>query len=157
MNASGYEVDVLTKMLFKNTNKVHSSQNDNNSHLGLVMLAAQYAARTGGVAYVVSLTHPGMYDPNIAANSRRMIQSHREDKHKQLIEDHIIEKAVLQVSKNQLDKALAKWLLSKIEDHCISLNTVSLQDIFNHAYNYKGQIDNDLVDEYMSKFNAPTD
>eukprot|EP00957_Ditylum_brightwellii_P201541 15326134-Ditylum_brightwellii.AAC.1 len=60
------------------------------------MEAVQYAARTGGVAYVASLTHPGMYDPNITANSERVVQSNREAEHKQLIEDHMIEKAVLQ-------------------------------------------------------------
>eukprot|EP00957_Ditylum_brightwellii_P186339 14187305-Ditylum_brightwellii.AAC.1 len=121
------------------------------------MPAAQYAARTGGAVYVTSPTHSGTYNPNIAANSGRVVQNRREAKHKQLIEDHMIEKTVLQVSKNQLEKAILKWLLSKIEDCDTSLNTVSLKDIFNHAYNCRGQIDNDLVDEYTSKFNAPID
>eukprot|EP00957_Ditylum_brightwellii_P036884 2793271-Ditylum_brightwellii.AAC.1 len=60
------------------------------------MEATKYATRTGGVAYVASPQHPGTYDPNIAANSGRVVQSWREAKHKQLIEDHMIEKAVLQ-------------------------------------------------------------
>eukprot|EP00957_Ditylum_brightwellii_P074811 5685386-Ditylum_brightwellii.AAC.1 len=59
------------------------------------MEATKYAARTGGVAYVANLLHPGTYNPNIAANSRRVVQSCQEAKHKQLIEDHMIEKAVL--------------------------------------------------------------
>eukprot|EP00957_Ditylum_brightwellii_P132856 10131364-Ditylum_brightwellii.AAC.1 len=90
------------------------------------MEATKYAARTGGVAYVASPLHPGMYDPNIAANSRRV-------------------------------EALPKWLLSEIEDCNTGLNTISLQDIFNQAYNCRGQINDDLVDEYTSNFKAPID
>eukprot|EP00957_Ditylum_brightwellii_P174210 13262996-Ditylum_brightwellii.AAC.1 len=87
------------------------------------MDAANYATRTGGIAYVASSQHPGAYDPNIAANSGY--------------------------------EALPKWLLSKIEDHDTRLNTISLQDIFDHAYDRSGQIDNDLVGEYTNNFNAP--
>eukprot|EP00957_Ditylum_brightwellii_P168096 12797173-Ditylum_brightwellii.AAC.1 len=72
------------------------------------MEAAKYAMRTGGVVYVASPQHPGMYDPNIAANSRQVVLSQHEAEHKQLIEDHIIEKAVLQVCRNQLQEALPK-------------------------------------------------
>eukprot|EP00957_Ditylum_brightwellii_P038837 2935544-Ditylum_brightwellii.AAC.1 len=123
MNSSAYEAAALAKMQFKTQTKVskdpnyvelsklrrevyqncaavHSFQNGNNSHVGLVMKATKYAARTGGGAYVASPLHPGTYNPNIAANSGRVVQSHQETKHKQLIEDHMIEKAVLQVSKN---------------------------------------------------------
>eukprot|EP00957_Ditylum_brightwellii_P055604 4213661-Ditylum_brightwellii.AAC.2 len=52
----------------------------------------------------------------------------------------MIEKAVLQVCKNQLQEALPKCLLSKIEDR-----------------DTRGQIDDDLVDEYTNNFNAPID
>eukprot|EP00957_Ditylum_brightwellii_P083192 6325333-Ditylum_brightwellii.AAC.1 len=173
MNSSAYEAAVLEKMPFKTLTKVrkdpnyvelsklqhevyqnyaalHSSQNGNNGHLGLVMEATKYATRTGGVACVASPQHPRTYDPNIAANSGQVVQSWRKTEHKQLIEDHVIEKAVLQVCKNQLQEALPKWLLSKIEDRDTELNTVSLQDIFDHAYDCRGQIDNDLVDEYTN-------
>eukprot|EP00957_Ditylum_brightwellii_P006436 488523-Ditylum_brightwellii.AAC.1 len=139
MNSSTYEAAVLAKMPFKTLTKVgedpncvelskirrevyrncaavHSTQNGNNGHLGLVVEATKYAMRTGGVAYIVSPQHPGTYDPNIAASSGQVVQSQREAKHNQLIEDHIIEEAVLQVCKNQLQEALPRWLLSKIED-----------------------------------------
>eukprot|EP00957_Ditylum_brightwellii_P013951 1052688-Ditylum_brightwellii.AAC.1 len=121
------------------------------------MEATKYAARTGGGAYVASSLLPGIYDPNIAADSRRVVQSCQEAKHKQLIEDHMIEKAMLQVSNNQLQEALPKWLLSKIDNCDTGLNTISLQDIFNHVYDCRGQIDDDLVDEYTSNFNTPID
>eukprot|EP00957_Ditylum_brightwellii_P127988 9760631-Ditylum_brightwellii.AAC.1 len=121
------------------------------------MDAAKYATKTGGVAYVASPQHPGMYDTNIAANSDHVMQSWHKAEHKQLIEDHMIEKAVFQVCKNQLQEALSKWLLSEIEDCDTGLNTVSLQDIFDHAYDGRGQIDNDLVDEYTNNFNTPID
>eukprot|EP00957_Ditylum_brightwellii_P055603 4213661-Ditylum_brightwellii.AAC.1 len=57
---------------------VHSTQNGNNGHLGLVMDTAKYATRTGGVVYVASSQHPGTYDANIAANSGCVVQSRRE-------------------------------------------------------------------------------
>eukprot|EP00957_Ditylum_brightwellii_P152241 11590590-Ditylum_brightwellii.AAC.1 len=60
------------------------------------MEAIKYARRTGGVAYIASPQHPGTYDPNIAANSSQVVQSRRKAEHKQLIEDYMIEKAVLQ-------------------------------------------------------------
>eukprot|EP00957_Ditylum_brightwellii_P088725 6756386-Ditylum_brightwellii.AAC.1 len=118
---------------------------------------AKYATRTTGVAYAANPTHPGTYGTNTAANTSSVVQSWREAEHKQQIEDHIIEKAVLQVCKNQLQKALPKWLLSEIEDCNTGLNAVSLQDIFDHTYDRRGQIDDDLVDEYTNNFNAPID
>eukprot|EP00957_Ditylum_brightwellii_P186507 14199826-Ditylum_brightwellii.AAC.1 len=121
------------------------------------MDAAKYATRIGGVVYVTNPQHPGKYDANIAANSGHLVQSQREAEHKQLIEDHMIEKAVLQVCKNQVQEALPKWLLPETEDHNTGLNTVSLQDIFDHAYDCRGQIDDDLFDEYTNNFNAPID
>eukprot|EP00957_Ditylum_brightwellii_P185424 14118846-Ditylum_brightwellii.AAC.1 len=69
----------------------------------------------------------------------------------------MVEKAVLQVCKNQLQEALPKWLLAEIEDRDTGLNAVSLQDIFDHADDCRGQIDDDLVDEYTTNFNAPID
>eukprot|EP00957_Ditylum_brightwellii_P090935 6924665-Ditylum_brightwellii.AAC.1 len=59
------------------------------------MDAAKYATRIGGIAYVARSQHLGTYDPNIAANSCRVVQSQRKAEHKQIIEDHMIEKAVL--------------------------------------------------------------
>eukprot|EP00957_Ditylum_brightwellii_P173559 13214473-Ditylum_brightwellii.AAC.1 len=93
-----------------------------------------------GVAYASSPTHPGTYDANIAANSGSVVQSRHKAEHKQQIEDHTIENAVLQGCKNQLQEALPKWLLSEIEDRDTG-----------------GQIDDDLVDEYTNNFNAPLD
>eukprot|EP00957_Ditylum_brightwellii_P072731 5528424-Ditylum_brightwellii.AAC.1 len=111
------------------------------------MEAIKYATSTGGVAYIASPQHPETYDPNIAANFSQVVQSQRETEHKQLIEGNMIEKAVLKVCKNQLQEALPKWLLSKIEYCDIGLNTISLQDIFNHACNCRGQNDDNLVDK----------
>eukprot|EP00957_Ditylum_brightwellii_P161048 12261063-Ditylum_brightwellii.AAC.1 len=90
------ELSKLHQEVYQNYAVVHSAQNGNNRHLGLVIDAAKYATRTGGVAYIASPQHPGTYDPNIAANSGHVVQSRREAEHKQLIEDHMIEKAVLQ-------------------------------------------------------------
>eukprot|EP00957_Ditylum_brightwellii_P054544 4132656-Ditylum_brightwellii.AAC.1 len=119
------------------------------------MDAAKYATRTGMVSYVASPQHPGTYDPNIAANSGCVVQSRCKTEHKQLIEDHMIKKAVLQVCKNQLQEALPEWLLSKIEDCDTGLNTVSLQDIFDHVYDRRDQIDDNLVEDYTNNFNTP--
>eukprot|EP00957_Ditylum_brightwellii_P090391 6883635-Ditylum_brightwellii.AAC.1 len=74
------------------------------------MEATKYATRAGGVAYIVSPQHPQIYDPNIAANSGQVVQSQHKAKHKQLIEDNMIEKAVLQVCKNKLQEALPKFV-----------------------------------------------
>eukprot|EP00957_Ditylum_brightwellii_P081279 6182864-Ditylum_brightwellii.AAC.1 len=94
------ELSELHQEVYQNCAAVHSTQNGNNGHLGLVMDAAKYATRTGGVAYNASPQHLGTYDSNIAANSGCVVQSWCEAKHKQLIEDRMIEKAVLQVCKN---------------------------------------------------------
>eukprot|EP00957_Ditylum_brightwellii_P113496 8653774-Ditylum_brightwellii.AAC.1 len=56
---------------------------------------AKHATRTAGVAYTASLTNLGTYDTNIAANFGIVVQSQRKAEHKQWIEDHMIEKAVL--------------------------------------------------------------
>eukprot|EP00957_Ditylum_brightwellii_P186711 14217191-Ditylum_brightwellii.AAC.1 len=69
----------------------------------------------------------------------------------------MIEKAVLQVCNNQLHEALPKWLLSEIEDQDTGLNTVSLQDIFDNAYDCRGQVGDDLVVKYTNNFNTPID
>eukprot|EP00957_Ditylum_brightwellii_P019737 1489767-Ditylum_brightwellii.AAC.1 len=116
---------------------------------------AKYATRSTGVAYTASSTHQGTYNANTAANSGSVVQSWCKAENKQRIEDHMIEKAELQVCKNKLQEALLKWLLSEIEDCNIGLNFVSLKDIFDHAYNCRGQIDDDLVDEYTNNFNEP--
>eukprot|EP00957_Ditylum_brightwellii_P112466 8574330-Ditylum_brightwellii.AAC.1 len=52
---------------------------------------------------------------------------------------------------------LPQWLLAEIKDRDTGLNNVSIFDIFDHAFDHRGQIDNDLVDEYTSKFNAALD
>ena len=45
----------------------------------------------------------------------------------------------------------------EIKDRDTGLNAVSLQDIFDHVYDCRGQIDDDLVDEYTTNFNVPID
>eukprot|EP00957_Ditylum_brightwellii_P024281 1831429-Ditylum_brightwellii.AAC.1 len=77
---------------------------------------AKYTTRTNGGTYAASPTHSRMYNANIAANSSHVVQNRCEAEHKQLIKDHMIKKAVLQVCKNQLQEALPKWLLMEIED-----------------------------------------
>eukprot|EP00957_Ditylum_brightwellii_P045106 3420554-Ditylum_brightwellii.AAC.1 len=56
-----------------------------------------------------------------------------------------------------LGNALPRWLLAEIEDRDTSLNNVSILDIFDHAFDHQGQIDDDLVDEYTRKYNAALD
>eukprot|EP00957_Ditylum_brightwellii_P182705 13916632-Ditylum_brightwellii.AAC.1 len=56
-----------------------------------------------------------------------------------------------------LTEALPQWLLAEIEDKETGLNTVSIHDIFDHAFDRRGQIYDDLVDEYTSMYNAPID
>eukprot|EP00957_Ditylum_brightwellii_P045989 3488581-Ditylum_brightwellii.AAC.1 len=110
------------------------------------MDAAKYATRTGGGGmYVTSPQHLGTFDSNIAANSVHIVQSWHYAEHKQLVEDNMVEKT----------ETLPKWLMSKIEDQDTRLNTFSLQDMFNHAYDCRGKIDDDLVDKYINNFNAP--
>eukprot|EP00957_Ditylum_brightwellii_P160882 12249234-Ditylum_brightwellii.AAC.1 len=150
MNSSAYEAAVLAKMPFKTLTNVSNDPNCVEPSYGGYKVCCKDRRCC---IHCESAT----YDPNITANSGRVVQSCLEAKHKQLIEDHMIEKAVLQVAKNQLQEALLKWLLSEIEDRNTGLNTVSLQDIFNHVYNCGGHIGNDLVDEYTSNFNAPID
>eukprot|EP00957_Ditylum_brightwellii_P170270 12961499-Ditylum_brightwellii.AAC.1 len=56
-----------------------------------------------------------------------------------------------------LTEAPPCWLLAEIEDRQTGLNTVSIHDIFNPAFDRCGQIHDDLVDEYTSLYNAPND
>eukprot|EP00957_Ditylum_brightwellii_P184661 14064001-Ditylum_brightwellii.AAC.1 len=86
------------------------------------MPAAQYAAHNGSNPYVASPNHLGNYDTTISANAGRVLQSRREAAHKQWLDDHLTEQAVLQVSKNMLEEALLHWMLSEIEDRETGLN-----------------------------------
>eukprot|EP00957_Ditylum_brightwellii_P119520 9119001-Ditylum_brightwellii.AAC.1 len=56
-----------------------------------------------------------------------------------------------------LTETLPHWLLAKIEDRETRLNTVSIHNIFDHAFDRPGQIHDDLVDEYTTLYNAPID
>eukprot|EP00957_Ditylum_brightwellii_P170520 12980032-Ditylum_brightwellii.AAC.1 len=56
-----------------------------------------------------------------------------------------------------LGDALQQWLLAEIEDRDTGLNNVSIMDIFDHAFDRRRQIDDDLVDEYTGKYNAALD
>eukprot|EP00957_Ditylum_brightwellii_P177995 13557933-Ditylum_brightwellii.AAC.1 len=56
-----------------------------------------------------------------------------------------------------LGDTLPRWLLAEIEDRDTGLNNVSILNIFDHAFDYCGQINDDLVNEYTSKFNAALD
>eukprot|EP00957_Ditylum_brightwellii_P053846 4079353-Ditylum_brightwellii.AAC.1 len=56
-----------------------------------------------------------------------------------------------------LGDALPRWLLAEIKDRDTGLNNVSILDIFDHAFDCRGQIDDDLVDEYTGKYNAILD
>eukprot|EP00957_Ditylum_brightwellii_P036113 2735885-Ditylum_brightwellii.AAC.1 len=56
-----------------------------------------------------------------------------------------------------LEEALPRWMLIEIEDQETGLNNINLHDIFDHAFDRKGQINNGLVDEYTTAFNAQLD
>eukprot|EP00957_Ditylum_brightwellii_P101155 7708842-Ditylum_brightwellii.AAC.2 len=56
-----------------------------------------------------------------------------------------------------LGEALLCWMLSEIEDRETGLNNINLHDIFDHAFDRRGQIDNALVDKYTTTFNAQLD
>eukprot|EP00957_Ditylum_brightwellii_P116706 8902021-Ditylum_brightwellii.AAC.1 len=56
-----------------------------------------------------------------------------------------------------LGDALPWWLLAEIEDCDTGLNNVSILNIFDHAFDRRGQIDDDLVDKYTGKYNAALD
>eukprot|EP00957_Ditylum_brightwellii_P108831 8301489-Ditylum_brightwellii.AAC.1 len=118
-------------------------------HLGLAIPNAQYQTRNGGIVYVASPNHPGPYDGTIANNAGGVQRSRHEAQHQDRIDNHLTE--------NQLEAALPWWLLAEIEDRDTGLNIVSIHDIFDHAFDCSGQIDDDLVDEYTTKYNAPLD
>ena len=151
------ELSKLRREVYRNCSSVHSARNGNMGHLGLAMPPTQYAARNGGVAYVGSPNNPGPYDETIAANAGSVLRSRREAEHQQKIDNHLIEVAVKNVLKNMLGQALPKWLLAEIEDRDTGLNNVSIMDILDHAFDRRGQIDDDLVDEYTTMLNAPID
>eukprot|EP00957_Ditylum_brightwellii_P055298 4191277-Ditylum_brightwellii.AAC.1 len=115
---------------------MHSALNGNMGRLGLVMPPADYTARNGGIAYVALPNNPGPYDGTIANNAGS---------------------AVRNVIINILGEALPRWLLAEIEDRDTGLNNVSILDIFDHTFDRRSQIDDDLVDEYTSKFNTALD
>eukprot|EP00957_Ditylum_brightwellii_P068916 5231202-Ditylum_brightwellii.AAC.1 len=115
------ELSKLRHEVYQKCAAVYSTQNGYNGHLGLVIDPAKYVTRTTGITYAASSKHPGTYDANIVASSGSVVQSWREE-------------------------ALPKCLLSEIKDCNTGLNDVSLQDIFDHAYDCRGQIDDDLVD-----------
>eukprot|EP00957_Ditylum_brightwellii_P167060 12718085-Ditylum_brightwellii.AAC.1 len=113
--------------------------------------------QNNGNPYVASPNHPGNYDTTIKANARRVLQSQREAEHRKCIDDDLTKQVVLEVTKNMLEEALLRWMLIEIEDQETGLNNVNLHDIFDHAFDRRGQIDNALVDEYTTTFNAHLD
>ena len=151
------ELSKLRREVYRNCAAVHSALNGNMGHLGLVMPPADYTAQNGGIAYVASPTNPGPYDGTIANNAGSVQRSRREAQHQQRLDNHLIELAVQNVIKNMLGDALPRWLLAEIEDRDTGLNNVSILDIFDHAFDRRGQIDDDLVDEYTGKYNAALD
>eukprot|EP00957_Ditylum_brightwellii_P143086 10902228-Ditylum_brightwellii.AAC.1 len=151
------ELPKLRREVYRNCAAVHSSCNGNNWHLELAMPVAHCAARNGGVAYTATPNHPGTYDMTIAANVGRVMQSRHEAEHKQRVDDHMIEQAVKNIIKIMLAEALPHWLLAEIEDRETGLNTISIHDIFDHAFDRRGQIQDDLVDVYTTIFNSPID
>eukprot|EP00957_Ditylum_brightwellii_P126226 9622933-Ditylum_brightwellii.AAC.1 len=56
-----------------------------------------------------------------------------------------------------LEEALLRWMLIEIEDQEIGLNNANLHDIFDHAFDRRGQIDDALVDENTATFNVQLD
>eukprot|EP00957_Ditylum_brightwellii_P127265 9703683-Ditylum_brightwellii.AAC.1 len=56
-----------------------------------------------------------------------------------------------------LDEALPHWLLAEIENRETGLNTVSIHNILDHAFDHRGQIDDNLVDKYTNVYNSPID
>eukprot|EP00957_Ditylum_brightwellii_P090924 6923601-Ditylum_brightwellii.AAC.1 len=68
-----------------------------------------------------------------------------------------MEKVVQQVTKNHLEVVILRWLSAEIEDRDTGLNNVNIQDIFDHAFGQRGQINDTLVDEYTTTFSAPLD
>eukprot|EP00957_Ditylum_brightwellii_P153936 11716988-Ditylum_brightwellii.AAC.2 len=56
-----------------------------------------------------------------------------------------------------LEEALPRWMLIEIKDRETGLNNANLHDIFDHAFDRKGQIDDALVDEYTTTFYAQLD
>eukprot|EP00957_Ditylum_brightwellii_P158304 12049929-Ditylum_brightwellii.AAC.1 len=151
------ELSKLLREVYQNCAAVHSALNGNMGHLGLVMPLADYSARNRGIAYVASPTNLRPYDGTIANNAGSVQRSRREEQHQQRLDNHLIELAVQNVIKNMLGDALPQWLLAEIEDQDTGLNNVSILDIFDHAFDHCDQIDDDLVDEYTSKYNAALD
>eukprot|EP00957_Ditylum_brightwellii_P033652 2550983-Ditylum_brightwellii.AAC.1 len=151
------ELSKLRREVYRNFAAVHSALNGNMGHLGLVMPPADYAARNGGIAYVVSPNNPGPYDSTIANNAGSVQRSQRGAQHQQRLDNHLIEQAVQNVIKNMLSEALPRWLLAEIGDREMGLNNVSILNIFDHAFDCCGQINNYLVNKYTNKFNAALD
>eukprot|EP00957_Ditylum_brightwellii_P006446 489352-Ditylum_brightwellii.AAC.1 len=61
------------------------------------------------------------------------------------------------IIKVMLTEALPCWLLAEIKDRETGLNTVSIHNIFDHAFDRRRQIHDDLVDEYTLMYNTPID
>eukprot|EP00957_Ditylum_brightwellii_P124859 9518034-Ditylum_brightwellii.AAC.1 len=132
------QLSKLRREVYRNCAAVPSALNENNGYLGLLMPAAQYQAKNGGNPYIASPNYPGTYNNTIAANTGRVLQSRREATHK-------------------LKEAMPRWLLAEIEDRDNGLNNVNIQDIFDHAFDCRGQIDDVLVNDYTTTFSSPLD
>eukprot|EP00957_Ditylum_brightwellii_P009915 748227-Ditylum_brightwellii.AAC.1 len=150
------ELSKLCQEVYQNCAAVQSALNGNNGHLGLAMPIVQYTARTGGVAYVDSPSSPGAYDATIANNAGQVMLSHREAEHKQCVDNHMIKKAVKNIIKIMLDEVLPHWLLAKIEDRETGLNTVSIHNILDHAFDCRGQIDKRSVVIFLRMQSNPS-
>eukprot|EP00957_Ditylum_brightwellii_P177070 13488844-Ditylum_brightwellii.AAC.1 len=97
----------------------------------------------------------GPYNLTIGVNTGAVTKAHQEAQHQEQCTAYNIQHACKTVTKNQLEQATPKWLLKEIEDQITGLKNVTIIDIFDHCFDRKGKIDNNLIIQYQQNFCQP--
>ena len=113
-----------------------------------------YTNRAGS-AFVEILSIPGPYNLTITTSTGSVTRARREAEHQEKREAYHIQEACKTVTKNQLDLAILQWLMNEIEDCITGLKNVTIINIFDHAFDRKGHIDDNLVQQYHQAFRQP--
>eukprot|EP00957_Ditylum_brightwellii_P165421 12594313-Ditylum_brightwellii.AAC.1 len=113
-----------------------------------------YTNQAGG-AFIEIPSNPWPYNLTLAANTGAVTRARREAEHQERREAYGIQEACKTITKNQHNLAIPRWLLNEIEDRITDLKNVTIIDIFDHAFDQKGRIDNNLVLQYQQSFRQP--
>eukprot|EP00957_Ditylum_brightwellii_P012219 923032-Ditylum_brightwellii.AAC.2 len=154
-DATNYvELAKVRNEVYKNLTAINSALNRAHGHLGLAMPDPAYTNQTGA-AFIEIAVDLGSYDLTIATNTGSVTRVRHKAEHLERREANHIQQACKTMIKHQLERAIPKWLLNKIENCITGLKNVSIINIFDHCFDQRSTIDDTLIMQYTTSFPQP--